>query len=115
LNQDLERLGVQREKWSLIASTFRKDPEIWGPASYKRAIVKTRAALHSVAPEIVPAVPGAGSSGKLVGNVLQKSSKAYHKLSLKHHPDRGGRNEIMKDINGLWDAIKADIAAAKQQ
>eukprot|EP00747_Dinoflagellata_sp_TGD_P104068 gnl/TRDRNA2_/TRDRNA2_169155_c1_seq3.p1 gnl/TRDRNA2_/TRDRNA2_169155_c1~~gnl/TRDRNA2_/TRDRNA2_169155_c1_seq3.p1 ORF type:complete len:222 (+),score=47.09 gnl/TRDRNA2_/TRDRNA2_169155_c1_seq3:113-778(+) len=29
--------------------------------------------------------------------------KAYHKLSLKHHPDRGGSTEMMQEIN---DAMK---------
>jgi len=31
---------------------------------------------------------------------------AYKKLAVKHHPDRGGNTEVMKDINAAYDSLK---------
>jgi hypothetical protein len=30
----------------------------------------------------------------------------YREMSLKHHPDRGGSNEVMQIINDLYDRLK---------
>ena len=112
---DLERLGRQRERWSFTTDAFAQDPEVSAPALYKKALAKARAALHELAPEIVSKLPGAGAGGKLTGKILKKSSTVYHQLCMKYHPDHGGPNEVMKDLNLFWEAINADVAAAKQE
>lgn len=32
--------------------------------------------------------------------------KAYYKLAVKHHPDKGGSPEVMKNINSAYDVLK---------
>ena len=36
--------------------------------------------------------------------------KAYKTLSLRHHPDRGGDEELMKKINVSYDVLKNENA-----
>lgn len=36
-----------------------------------------------------------------------EASKHYKKMAMKHHPDRGGDQELMKKINKAWDEYKA--------
>lgn len=36
-----------------------------------------------------------------------EATKHYRKMSMKHHPDRGGDPEKMKKINTAWDKFKA--------
>lgn len=36
---------------------------------------------------------------------LEALKKQYRELSFKHHPDRGGNNEIMKAINNEYDEL----------
>lgn len=42
------------------------------------------------------------------GSAKDVVSKAYKKLAVKHHPDRGGNAEKMKEINEAWDTLKDD-------
>ena len=41
---------------------------------------------------------------------LEQLKKEYHKLVMKHHPDVGGKEELMKEINNeyekLFDIVK---------
>jgi len=34
--------------------------------------------------------------------------KKYRDMAFKHHPDRGGNEEIMKSVNTAWDNIQKD-------
>lgn len=36
---------------------------------------------------------------------LEELKKQYHKLSMKHHPDLGGDEETMKEINAEYDRL----------
>lgn len=36
----------------------------------------------------------------------EEIKKAFHKLAMKHHPDRGGDTEKFKQISGAYAAIK---------
>lgn len=36
---------------------------------------------------------------------LDELKKLYHELAMRHHPDRGGDTEVMKEINGEYDRL----------
>ena len=38
----------------------------------------------------------------------QSIKKQYHKLVLKHHPDKGGDNEIFQNITMAYEILKND-------
>ena len=38
---------------------------------------------------------------------IEEVKKQYHKLVMKHHPDRGGDEEAMKRVNAEWDYLKS--------
>jgi len=37
---------------------------------------------------------------------LEDLKKQYHKLALKHHPDRGGSEDAFKQVNAEWDYLQ---------
>lgn len=37
---------------------------------------------------------------------IEEAKRQYHQLVLKHHPDRGGKEEDMKAVNAEWDYLK---------
>jgi len=37
-------------------------------------------------------------------NTTDEIRKRYHKLAMQYHPDRGGSNEVMAEINAAYDA-----------
>ena len=45
-------------------------------------------------------------------NTLDELRKEYRRLSMIHHPDKGGDPEVMKDVNNeyekLFDSLKSD-------
>jgi hypothetical protein len=44
---------------------------------------------------------------------LTQATRAYRQLALEHHPDRvGGDGVVMKALNVLWGAVKADVERA---
>lgn len=40
---------------------------------------------------------------------LEDLKKQYKKLALKHHPDRGGDEEVMKAINNEYDELEKEL------
>lgn len=38
-------------------------------------------------------------------NTLEELKKAYRKLAMQHHPDKGGSTEIMQEINNEYDLL----------
>ena len=36
---------------------------------------------------------------------IEEAKRQYHKLVMEHHPDRGGNEEAMKQINVEWDYL----------
>lgn len=36
---------------------------------------------------------------------IEEAKRQYHKLVFEHHPDRGGSEEAMKQINAEWDYL----------
>ena len=45
-------------------------------------------------------------------NSLDELKKAYRRLAMKHHPDCGGSDEIMKQINAEHDALFETLKAS---
>ena len=37
---------------------------------------------------------------------IEDAKKQYHKLVLKYHPDRGGSEEVMVQVNAEWDWLR---------
>ena len=47
---------------------------------------------------------------ELSGNfTLEQVKQNYHRLSLKHHPDKGGDPEKFKELNEAWSNIQSSF------
>lgn len=79
------------------------------PSEFDRALSRARESLHRLVPEIL-AEPRRDENRAPTGVVdLTRSEEVYRRLTIKHHPDRGGQTSAMQDINELWQAVKADL------
>lgn len=48
-------------------------------------------------------------------STIEELKKAYRKLAFKHHPDRGGDEEIMKAINAEYEALFKKLNVADEK
>lgn len=42
-------------------------------------------------------------------NTLEELKRAYRKLAIQHHPDKGGRTEDMQEINAQYDVLATKL------
>lgn len=49
--------------------------------------------------------------GKIPQSTIDLAKKAYRKLSMEHHPDRGGNEEKFKEIKQAWEQIESGKVA----
>jgi hypothetical protein len=115
LNERLATLSRQRRKWAwmdnIAAKMASRDPSS-APRSpaYERSVSSVRALLNDLAPEVLTA-PQSGSAPGWVE--LTRSSIVFRRLATEHHPDHSGNDEVMKAVNELWQALKADVDQAR--
>lgn len=112
LNERIATLGRQRRQYAFIdgiSSLAAGRPQSIRCRPYERSVESVRAMLAKLAPEVIENQPTGSNQGRVD---LTESQKVYHRLAGQHHPDHGGKVEVMKDLNQLWEAVNADLRRA---
>jgi hypothetical protein len=114
LNERLATLARQRRKWAwrdeTVAMMLGRDPRsVRRSPAYERSVSIVRALLIDLAPEVLTAPQPGSAPGWME---LTRSSKVFRRLATEHHPDHSGNDEVMKAVNELWQALKADVDQA---
>ena len=88
---------------SAIRKTFRE------PA-YERIVAKIRRTLETLASELFE--PNVQVANNLS---FDEFDKTFRQLVTEHHPDRGGKSEIMSALNQLRQALQVDTKQARSR
>lgn len=63
-------------------------------------------AAHATGPSFKDSLSHLGATGK--EKTKAEIKKKYREMAMKHHPDRGGNEDMMKKVNNAWDRVQEE-------